>query len=408
MSEQHFASGPSCCEPDLDHHLEAFLSGLTQAGYAENTRRGKARRIAPFIQWTHRSGIRLCEVNDLDACIDAFLASPGRRLYKHRSALQAFLAYLREAKVLPPRPMKRSTADALRHSYLEHLQSQQGLSAHSIAAYAVSVRGFIEAMHLPEEAADLDARAIQRYLLTLSPEHAVATVKVYAAGLRSFLRFCLLKGLISRDFSTALPCIGRCQPKPMPPILGDEDIERVLATVDRSSLRGCREFAVLQLLARLGLRASEVLALRLEDLHWEQGEMLVRGKGAQFDRLPLLQDVGDAIVQYLRVARGRSDSRHLFLSRKAPRIALQDPSTISAIAHRALERAGLLPSGRVGAHIFRYSLATRMLRHGASLSEIAEVLRHRCIATTQGYANVDLERLRDVAQAWPGVQEVVQ
>lgn len=87
---------------------------------------------------------------------------------------------------------------------------------------------------------------------------------------------------------------------------------------------------------------------------------------------------------------------------------MQDPSTVSAIAHRALERAGLLPRGRVGAHIFRYSLATRMLRHGASLSEIAEVLRHRCIATTQGYANVDLERLRDVAQAWPGKQEVVQ
>lgn len=407
MSEQHASSGP-VCEPDLDHHLEAFLAFLAQAGYAENTRRGKARRIAPFIQWTHSSGIRLYEVDDLDACIDAFLAGPSRRLYKHRCALQAFVAYLREAKVLPSRSMELSAAAALCQRYLEHLHRQQGLSDHSIAAYAVSVRGFIDAMRLPEEAAGLDALAIRRYLLTVSQQHAVATVKVYAAGLRSFLRFCLLKGLISRDLSTALPCIGRCQPKPMPPILTDEDIERVLATVDRSSLRGCREFAVLQLLARLGLRASEVLALRLEDLHWEQGEILVRGKGAQLDRLPLLQDVGDAIVQYLRVARGRSDSRHLFLSRKAPRIALQDPSTVSAIAHRALERAGLLPSGRVGAHIFRYSLATRMLRHGACLSEIAEVLRHRCIATTQGYANVDLERLRDVAQAWPGRQEVVQ
>jgi integrase len=158
----------------------------------------------------------------------------------------------------------------------------------------------------------------------------------------------------------------------------------------------------------LGLRASEVIALRLEDLHWEQGEIVVRGKGARFDRLPLLQEVGEAIVQYLRVARGTSESRHLFLSHRAPRVGLQDPSTISTMAHRALERAGLLPSGRVGAHIFRYSLATRMLRHGASLSEIAEVLRHRCIETTQGYAKVDLERLRGVAQAWPGLVEVAQ
>ena len=247
MSEQHASSGP-VCEPDLDHHLEAFLAFLAQAGYAENTRRGKARRIAPFIQWTHTSGIRLYEVDDLDACIDAFLAGPSRRLYKHRCALQAFVAYLREAKVLPSRSMELSAAAALCQRYLEHLHRQQGLSDHSIAAYAVSVRGFIDAMRLPEEAAGLDALAIRRYLLTLSQQHAVATVKVYAAGLRSFLRFCLLKGLISRDLSTALPCIGRCQPKPMPPILPDEDIERVLATVDRSSLRGCREFAVLQLL----------------------------------------------------------------------------------------------------------------------------------------------------------------
>ena len=407
MSEQHFASGPFC-DPNLDHHLAAFLASLAQAGYAEKTRRDKARRIALFIQWTRTTGIRLCEVDDLDACIDAFLACSRRRLYNHRCALQAFVVYLREAKVLPSRPMELSAAAALCQSYLENLHAQQGLSDHSIAAYAVNARGFIEAMRLPEEVAGMDALAIRRYVLDVSRQHAVATVKLYAAGLRSFLRFCLLKGVISRDLSTAVPCVGRWQPKPMPPVLTDEAIERVLATVDRSSLRGCREFAILQLLARLGLRASEVLALRLEDLHWVQGEILVRGKGAQFDRLPLLQEVGEAIVRYLRVARGASDSRHLFLSHKAPRIGLQDPSIVSAMAHRALERAGLLPSGRVGAHIFRYSLATRMLRHGASLSEIAEVLRHRCIETTQGYAKVDLERLRDVAQAWPGMQEVIQ
>lgn len=407
MFEQHFASGPFC-DPNLDHHLAAFLASLAHSGYAEKTRREKARRIAPFIQWTRTTGIRLCEVDDLDACIDAFLAGSSRRLYQHRSALQAFVVYLREAKVLRSPPMVRSAAAALCHSYLENLHAQQGLSDHSIAAYAVSARGFIEAMRLPEEAAGMDALAIRRYVLDVSQEHAVATVKLYAAGLRSFLRFCLLTDVISRDLSTAVPCVGRWQPKPMPPVLTDAAIERVLATVDRSSLRGCREFAILQLLARLGLRASEVLALRLEDLHWEQGEILVRGKGAQFDRLPLLQEVGEAIVQYLRVARGASDSRHLFLSHKAPRIGLQNPATISAMAHRALERAGVLPSGRVGAHIFRYSLATRMLRHGASLSAIAEVLRHRCIATTQGYAKVDLDRLRDVAQAWPGMPEVIQ
>lgn len=190
----------------------------------------------------------------------------------------------------------------------------------------------------------------------------------------------------------------------MPALLRDEAVERVLATADRSSRRGCRDFAILQLLARLGLRASEVLALRLEDIDWNSGEILVHGKGGQLDRLPLLDAVGASITEYLCRARGRSDTRSLFLSHKAPRIGLQYPSTISAIARRALARAGLLPSGRVGAHIFRYSLATRMLRHGASLTEIAQVLRHRRIDTTEGYAKVDLEGLRGIARDWPDLE----
>jgi hypothetical protein len=179
--------------------------------------RGKARRIAPFVQWTRTEGIRLCEVDDLDACIEAFLACPSRRLYKHRCALQAFVVYLCEAKVLPQRPVQPSAAAILCPSVLENLHSQQGLSDHSIAAYAVSARDCIEAMQLAEEAVGVDALAIRRYILDVSQQHAVATVKVYAAGLRSFLRFCLLKGLINRDLSTTVPCIGRWQPKPMPP-----------------------------------------------------------------------------------------------------------------------------------------------------------------------------------------------
>lgn len=405
MSEQHLPAGPFC-EPDLDQQLAAFVTSLAEAGYAQKTQRDKARLIAPFIQWIRETGIRLCEVDDSDACIDAFLACPARRRYNHRCALQAFLAYLREIEVLPQQPVEPSAGAALCESYLAHLRTQQGLSAHSVAAYAITARRFIDATHLPEEAPRVDALAIRRYVLDDSQHHAVATVKLGAAGLRSFLRFCLLEGVIACDLSTAVPPIGRWQCKPIPPVLTDEAIERVLATADRSCPRGCRDFAILQLLARLGLRASEVLALRLEDFLWENGEILVRGKGEQLDRLPLLQEVGESIAQYLRVARGESDSRSLFLRHRAPRIGLQDPSKVSAIARRALDRAGLLPSGRVGAHIFRYSLATRMMRHGASLSEIAQVLRHRHIGTTQGYAKVDLEALRRIAQPWPSMEEV--
>jgi len=403
MSEQPLPLGPSD-EPDLDQYLAAFIASLAKDDYAEKTQRDKVRLIAPFLHWIAASGVRLHEVEDADACIDAFLACPARRRYNHRCALQAFLAYLREVEVLPQRAVELSAAVALCQSYLVYLRTQRGLSAHSIAAYSVSARGFIAAMRLPEQAPQLEVPAIRRYLLDVSQHHAVATVKLCAAGLRSFLRFCFLKGVITVDLATAVPPVGHWQCKPMPPLLTDEAVERVLAAADRSSSRGCRDFAILQLLARLGLRASEVLALRLEDIDWENGEILVHGKGDQLDRLPLLEDVGASIAQYLCRVRGTSDSRSLFLSHTAPRIGLQEPSTVSSIARRALDRAGVLPSGRVGAHIFRYSLATRMLRHGASLTEIAQVLRHRRIDTTQGYAKVDLEGLRRIAHAWPGME----
>ena len=403
MSEQPLPLGLGC-EPDLDQYLTAFIASLAQAGYAEKTQHDKARLIAPFLQWIAASQIRLHDVDDANTCIDAFLACPARRRYNHRCALQAFLTYLREVEVFPQHAVEPSAAAALCQSYLAYLRTQRGLGVHSIAAYSVSARGFIAAMRLPEHAPHLEAAAIRRYLLDVSEHHAVATVKLCAAGLRSFLRFCFLQGVIAVDLTTAVPPVGHWQCKPMPPLLTDEAVERVLAAADRSSSRGCRDFAILQLLARLGLRASEVLGLRLEDIDWDNGEILVHGKGDQLDRLPLLEEVGASIAQYLCRARGTSDARSLFLSLRAPRIGLQDPSTVSAIARHALEHAGLLPSGRVGAHIFRYSLATRMLRHGASLTEIAQVLRHRRIDTTQDYAKVDLDGLRLIARAWPGLE----
>ncbi|NCC41685.1 MAG: integrase [Gammaproteobacteria bacterium] len=401
MSEQNAHVRPSG-EADLDHQLAAFIASLAQAGYARKTRRDKVRLIKPFIQWSQVAGIAPSDIDE--GCIDSFLACPTRRRYKHRCALQDFLAYLRSIDVLRPRTAEPLPAQALCQSYIDHLRTQQGLSTHSIAAYSVGARGFIDAMHLPVEAERVDAPAIRRYLLDYSRDHAVSSVKLQAAALRSFLRFCLLKGTITRDLSLAVPPVGRWQPKPMPPVLSAEAIERVLAMADRSTIRGCRDFAILQLLARLGLRASEILALRLEDLRWEAGEILIRGKGGQVACLPLPREVGEAIADYLLTARGKHDSRAVFLRHRAPYVELQDPGNVSGMARRALARAGLLPSGRVGAHLFRYSLATRMIRRGASLIEIAQILRHRSIRTTEGYTKLDLENLRSVARSWPDAE----
>lgn len=177
-----------------------------------------------------------------------------------------------------------------------------------------------------------------------------------------------------------------------------------VAAVRCSTARGCRAFAILLLLARLGLRASEILAIELDDIRWGVGEILIRGKGRLHDRLPLLHDVGEALARYLREARGPSESRHVFVRHMAPRVGMSQPSAVGKIAREALERADVLPGGRVGAHIFRHSLATRMIRHGASLAEISQVLRHRSTTTTQLYAKVELKELRGVALPWPSAE----
>jgi len=262
----------------------------------------------------------------------------------------------------------------------------------------------VATLDLPQKAEALDALVVRSHLLDGCRSRPASFVKLQAAALRSFLRFCFLDGTVARDLSRAVPPVSRWHAVAAAPVLTGDEVEQVLAAVDRTTARGRRDFAILLLLARLGLRASEVIALELDDIRWEAGEIVVRGKGRLRDRLPLLADVGEALAVYLREAHGPSGSRRVFLRRIAPRVGLTQPATVSKIAREALGRAGLLPQGRVGAHIFRHSLATVMIRHGASLPEISQVLRHRSPGTTQLYAKVDLDGLRSVALPWPGAE----
>lgn len=186
----------------------------------------------------------------------------------------------------------------------------------------------------------------------------------------------------------------------VPRYLSARDVERLLRTCKRSPVTGRRDLAVLLLLARLGLRASEVIALELDDLRWREGEIVVHGKGLVRDRLPLLRDVGEALALYLSKDRPPGTSRRVFLCHRAPHRGFAHPSTISTIVARALVRAGLTPATR-GAHLLRHSLATAMARRGASFAEIGQVLRHRSPNTTEIYAKLDFGALRNVALPWP-------
>ncbi len=400
MSKRSSRLGPAAAD-ELAVHLTRFIATLASAGYARKTRHNKERLINYFIRWGRKTGIAITDVDE--DCVERFLASPSRRRDMHRTALHQFVRYLRRAEIIPSRHSEPSPGEMLICRYVDYLRDQQGLSSRSVAVYSPLASGFVVAQKLPEHSAALEASVVHRYLLDHGRNRSASFVKVLAAALRSFLRFCFVDGTLATDLSPAVLPVRRWQLAGVPAFLTAEKVEHVLkvAAAERSTPRGCRVFAILLLLARLGLRASEVLALELDDIRWDAGEIVVRGKGRLHDRLPLLEDVGEALSLYLRDARGPSRPRRVFLRHIAPCLGLSQPSVVAKIVRDALQRAGHLPHGRVGGHIFRHSLATRMIQHGASLAEISQVLRHRSTVTTQLYAKVELEGLRGVALPWP-------
>jgi len=222
-----------------------------------------------------------------------------------------------------------------------------------------------------------------------------------ATGLRSFLGFLLQQGRITTNLAAAVPTVAGWPLSQLPRFLEAEQVEEVLRSCDRRTKVGKRDYAILLLLARLGLRSSEVVKLSLDDIDWRAGELLVRGKGDRIDKMPLLQDVGQALVAYLRMARPDSSCRRVFLRRFAPYEGLSGAGTLGGIVRTAMNRAHIQAPHR-GAHVLRHSLATRMLGHGASLAQIGHVLRHQYVGSTQIYAKVDLNALRRLALPWPG------
>ena len=221
-------------------------------------------------------------------------------------------------------------------------------------------------------------------------------------ALRSFFRFLLRDAKIQVDLAACVPTVANWQLSSVPKYLSAEEIQRLLDACDRSTPTGRRDYAILLLLARLGLRAGEVVALEFDDVDWRAGEIRVRGKGLFHDRLPLLTEPGEALAAYLRTDRPETRTRRIFVRMQAPHTGFAGPSTVSTIVRRALERAGLHPPAK-GAHLLRHTLATGMLRGGASMAEIGQVLRHRSPNTTEIYAKVDLQGLRSLAQPWPNL-----
>lgn len=393
----------------LGPHLESFVDGLHAAGYASRTVRIKRCYASRFLEWLHEAQVSVVDADESD--VAAFLDQAGHRSRRRhaleRAAVRGLVAHARGGEVAPRPPATSASASpALLNDYADYLRNERGLAAGSVRGYLPVARDLVHAGQAglgSASTAALDAKVVRSFLLDRLRDRSCGSRKFVASSLRSFLRFLFLRGETAVDLSQTFPTVRRWSLAAVPAFLSPAEVERVLSTTDPTTPSGRRDRAILLLLARLGLRAGEVTGLELEDIDWRKAEVLVRGKGQSLDRLPLPSDVGEALSTYIQRDRGSSASRRVFLRWPAPRVGFTGPSAVGSVARVALSRAGLRSSHRGAAHIFRHSLATRMIRSGASMVEISEVLRHRSTATTEIYAKVAFETLREVARPWPGM-----
>jgi site-specific recombinase XerD len=397
--DRQFYTGP------LASHVEGFAAQLSCMGYAPNTVRTKCDVIADLNRWLERRLIPLAELNE--GLLRQFQRA---RRYKNRArrgdatTCQQLLAYLRNRDDIAPPALQvdRTPSAGLIRAFEEFLCTERGLSRSTAGHYLTVIRRFLKVRfgckvpHVdrlrPQDLHDFILREIQR----VSRSHG----KLIVTALRSFLRFLLQRGAIQTDLACTLPGVACWRLSHLPRSLPPDQVERLLASCDRCTPAGKRDYAILLLLARLGLRGGEVLAMTLDDLDWERGEIVVRGKGQRLERLPMPSDVGAALASYLCDVRPACATRRVFIRMKAPYQGLAS-AAICCIVRRALRRAGLDPEFK-GAHLLRHSLATNLLRRGATLGEIGQLLRHRQPITTQIYAKVDIAALRDIALPWPG------
>lgn len=384
----------------LAEYAPGFDAHLDRLGFLSYSAEHQLRLLAHLSRWMEDRGL---DVELLTAVrVDEFLGerrAAYTSLYSRR-ATRVLLGYLADLQVLPvEEPAAATPNDLIVESFEHYLRAERGLAPRTAAAQAARVRRFLASFCPPGGIGELSTAAVTQALLDEGAEHAVSSVKRMGYNLKSFLRFAFLTGLVDRDLSGAMVPVKSRQPSLLPIGISREQAEALLAACDRDTAVGRRDYAVILLLARLGLRATEVAGLRLEDVDWHHGEILVRGKGRRDERMPLPTEIGHALVDYLTRARPTDvpDLRTVFLAARAPRRSM-NRATVSTMIARACQRAGLEP---IGAHLLRHSLGEAMIQAEVPLAAIGQVLRHHDPLTTAGYARVDIERLRRLALPWP-------
>ena len=388
----------------LAQYARGLAGELARLGFTELSARCQLALAAHLSRWLAAAGLDTAALTT--AVVDAYLAArraAGYRAYLTPKALAPLLGYLRGLGVAPqPAVLVPQTwAEELVEGYRRWLLTERGLGVKVARGYVDSVRPFVAAHAAGGEAGlrDLGAGDVTAFLTAGSRRLAPKTVQRLATALRSLLRFWYLQGLISGPLDHAVPKVANRRPG-LPRPLESRQVQALLASCDCGTADGRRDLAMLTLLARMGLRAGEVAALRLDDIDWRLGEITIAGKGNRCDKLPLPADAGEAVAVYLQHGRPATAlDRSVFIRIKAPHRGVTSGGVTQAVA-AAARRAGL---GTIYAHRLRHSAASAMLAQGGSLAEIGQVLRHSRPPTTATYTKVSIEALRALARPWPGV-----
>lgn len=388
----------------LGAYVDEFAGQMVGEGYARTSVRYALQVVADLGRWLKRRSIAAGQLTPQH--LARYLEYRSRQAH-YRSGDAAILRRLvslliSNGIVAQVMPIATTPATLLVEEYGRYLEQERRLALPTVLNYRKHIKHFLYHRFADGEVRldSLSAPDVIGFVQQQAARFHPKSSKLMTTVLRSFLQYARYRGLISIDFRSSIPTVACWTMASLPKALSSEEVEQLLSSCDRTTGVGQRNWTIL-LLARLGLRAGEVVGLTFDDLDWETGEICIRASGAVSERLPIPQEVGAALAGYLRYARPRCSSRRVFIRMRAPYRGLANSSDISSIVRRALDLAGLNPPHK-GAHLLRHSVATHMLRNGASLAEIGELLRHRNQQTTMIYAKVDLDALRPLALPWPG------
>jgi site-specific recombinase XerD len=394
-------------EGPLAAHIGPFAEFVGAQGYSANSVHRQVFLSSDFSRWLKQKRVALRGIGAEHS--ERYLRYRARKKRICRgdaAALTHLLDFLHSEDVIPAEKIsapRLTPVERYAQAYERHLRETCALAEATVLNYVPFIRSFLKGRFRdgPVVLASLCARDVVRFVQRQAPRLHRKRAKLMTSALRSFLKYARYRGEVTLDLAAAVPVVANWSMPSIPRAISADQVHRLLTSIDRQTATGRRDYAILLLLARLGLRSGEVAFLELDDIDWNTGTLNVRGKSGRLNEFPLPQEAGKAIAAYLRDGRPPSTSRRVFLRAKAPIHGFRGASGVGSIVRHSLQRAGI-KAPTYGAHQFRHGLATEMLRQGASLGEIGDVLGHRHPQTTKIYTKVDLAALRTLALPWPG------